>query len=154
MVFEIYFYEDSGMSSTFQLVFVCTQLLNTLCMPVIIWYSLKKMKQILDPLINKSYSMISIQILKVIILQSSFVMISRGMLTVQFVYDEGTYASYAEYKKHRYLYSKILNSIVIIFDYLVIFLSFVLSTYQAYEWAIMIHMIVYQQGKEMKEIMF
>ena len=60
MPFKIYFLSDYGMSTSAQIVLVFSQILNTLCMPIIIWLSLKKMKQILDPLINKSYSMISI----------------------------------------------------------------------------------------------
>ena len=68
MTFEIYYLSDLGMTETAQIVLVCSFVLNTLGMPVIILYSLKKIKEILDPLINKSYSIISIQILKLLII--------------------------------------------------------------------------------------
>ena len=68
---------------TQQKIYVVFLFINVLSMPLIIKYSRKKIKRIIDPAVNKSYSKISIFMLKMQTIQAQVIMLNVFVYSFQ-----------------------------------------------------------------------
>ena len=83
-----------------QIMFVCSLAVNTACMPFFMIKSRKKISQILNPAINKSYSKISIKIMRVLHDNAILVITNTIMFVAQEIYFQFKYESYENFENN------------------------------------------------------
>ena len=129
-----------------QLLYIAGLALNTIYAPFAIHQALRKIRNILDPKVNQSYSKISIRILKFVIIQATVIITMALTFTGQAIYFQ--YFRDESAKELDINYSSDTVTKAIILPYYIEFeilklVSDVLVIQQANEWSIMVYMIAY-----------
>ena len=93
-----YFLSVNGMQDHSQVPFIASLAVNTIGLPFIIRYSKQKIVRILDQKVNKSYSKISIQILRMLISLAYFEILTSTIFLIQMLYIQIKMKTYTEFK--------------------------------------------------------
>ena len=130
----------------YEMIFCIFLLIDTLLMPVIIVQAQKKKKQILDPFINSSYSSISITILDLLV-NLSYLQFLDGLSFIVYI------AFFELYDTDPNSYEKWVLNIPIYIGMVTFALGQFLVIAQVYEYMIMIHSVLFQNGKTFLQVM-
>ena len=139
-----YFLTINGLQDSSQIPFITSVGINSLGLPFIIYYSKKKIVQILDKRVNKSYSKISIQILSMLIYLAYFEMLTFIIFLSQMLYVQRKMQTYNNFKDD--IEQPNIKIVFLVCEYSLILSNLgsnILSIFQVYEWAIQINMIVF-----------
>ena len=135
------------LSSTDQVLELSSMLINFVLAFYFIKLALKKIKDTLNPSINKSYSSLSLFALKMLILQEVVVIINALFFAAQIVYTQVNYESYEEFiNSDDQSKTKLLvgaNRVINVMFSLELFINNLMIITQIYEYCFMIYIIWY-----------
>ena len=135
---------------TFQFIFLTTLVINLLLSPFAIYKINIKIKEILNPSINKSYSKVTIILMIILRVCLVVFMISSLLYLGYGLWVQLRYTDYEAYQEEigffGYAIAIQIASVDILCD--------ALQITQIYEWLVMLFFISFQNGKSQGEIMF
>ena len=139
-----YITDDSGTPQSIlgQCIFILTIILNLYITPKIMKKCDKKMKEILNPMINSSYSKVSIQIIHALKFNSYIVISFNIIHLVAIIYYQIATQSHGRAVRN-FLYA--MYQVQGIICQFILFMQF-------YEWSIVIHSILYQNGRSILQL--
>ena len=146
-MFKIYILLHQNINSfVFQYLYILLILANLGFMPVVIYISMKRIREILNPEINNTYSRISIWILRLLIVTAVLQIVQSGVYLGLMIFYQMRYNTFEDFKQrsHRSMPELIISqhSRALLTDSLQIF--------QIFEWLIIIHMMTFQKGKRLQ----
>ena len=146
-MFKIYILLHQNINSfVFQYLYILLILANLGFMPVVIYISMKRIREILNPEINNTYSRISIWILRLLIVTAVLQIVQSGVYLGVMIFYQMRYNTFEDFqhRSHRSMPELIISqhSRALLTDSLQIF--------QIFEWLIIIHMMTFQKGKRLQ----